>query len=376
MRNAWLALRDRLLASDGFHRFAAWFPLTRPIARREAKALFDLVAGFVYSQILFACVKLDLFRILSSGPQPLSTLAVRLSLSPDAALRLLAAAQSLRLVEERGAVNGDRMWGLGLLGGVMVSNTAVTALVEHHATLYADLRDPVALLRGEVSPMLAGYWPYANEQAQSPTHLSEERVAEYSRLMSVSQPLVAGEILDAYNFAQHRCVMDVGGGQGTFLTAAATRYPNVNFMLFDLPGVVSLARKNFEAQGLGDRVQVHGGSFFETPLPTGADAATVIRVLYDHDDHRALAILKAVHMALPAGARLLVAEPMSGTPGAESMGDAYFGFYLLAMGKGRSRSAQQLMELMARAGFTGAELQSTRLPLQVRLIVARKPGAS
>jgi demethylspheroidene O-methyltransferase len=67
---------------------------------------------------------------------------------------------------------------------------------------------------------------------------------------------------------------------------------------------------------------------------------------------------------------------MSGTPGAESMGDAYFGFYLLAMGKGRSRSAQQLMELMARAGFTGAELQSTRLPLQVRLIVARKPGAS
>ena len=152
MRNAWLALRDRLLASDGFHRFAAWFPLTRPIARREAKALFDLVAGFVYSQILFACVKLDLFRILSSGPQPLSTLAVRLSLSPDAASRLLAAAQSLRLVEERGAVNGDRMWGLGLLGGVMVSNTAVSALVEHHATLYADLRDPVALLRGEVTP--------------------------------------------------------------------------------------------------------------------------------------------------------------------------------------------------------------------------------
>ena len=376
MRHAWLALRDRLLASDRFHRFAAWFPLTRPIARREAKALFDLVAGFVYSQILFACVKLDLFRLLASGPQPLSTLSARLSLSPDAALRLLTAAQSLRLVEERGAVNGDRRWGLGLLGGVMVSNTAVSALVEHHATLYADLRDPVALLRGEVTPTLAGYWPYADEQAQSPTLLSEERVAEYSRLMSASQPLVAGEILDAYNFAQHRCVMDVGGGQGTFLMAAATRYPRVNFMLFDLPGVVSLARKNFEAQGLGGRVQVHGGSFFETPLPTGADAATVIRVLYDHDDHRALAILKAVHTALPAGARLVVAEPMSGTPGAESMGDAYFGFYLLAMGKGRSRSAQQLMELTAQAGFTGAELQSTRLPLQVRLIVARKAGAS
>ena len=372
MRATWLALRDRLLASDAFHRFAAWFPLTRPIARREAKALFDLVAGFVYSQILFSLVKLVLFRILSSGPQPLSSLSVRLSLTPDAALRLLSAAQSLRLVEERGDLQGESLWGLGMLGGVLVSNSAVTALVEHHTTLYADLRDPVALLRGEVNPSLAGYWPYADEHAQSPTLLSEERVAEYSRLMSASQPLVADEILAAYNFSQHRCVMDVGGGQGTFLMAAAKKNPKTQFLLFDLPSVVSLARKSIAREGLQDRIAVHGGSFFETPLPSGADAATVIRVLYDHDDHRALAILRAVHAALPSGARLIVAEPMSGTPGAESMGDAYFGFYLLAMGKGRSRSAERLIDLIGQAGFKHASLQSTRLPLQVRLITASR----
>ena len=44
-----------------FQRFAASFALTRPIARRRAGALFDLCAGFVYSQILFACVRLKLF---------------------------------------------------------------------------------------------------------------------------------------------------------------------------------------------------------------------------------------------------------------------------------------------------------------------------
>jgi demethylspheroidene O-methyltransferase len=365
----WLDLRDRLLASDAFHRFAAWFPLTRPIARREAKNLFDLVAGFVYSQILFACVKLDVFRILSSGPQPLSSLAVRLKLSEDAALRLLSAAESLRLVEQR----GDQQWGLGMLGGVLVSNSAVTALVEHHATLYADLRDPVALLRGETQPNLASYWPYADEKGSSPTLLSEERVAEYSQLMSASQPLVAGEILAAYPFDKHRCLMDVGGGQGTFLLAAAQRFTQLPMMLFDLPAVANLARANFETAGLGGRVTAHGGSFFETPLPTGADVATVIRVLYDHDDHRALAILKAVYAALPSGASLVVAEPMSGTPGAESMGDAYFGFYLLAMGKGRSRTAERLIELIAEAGFVSSRLHDTRLPLQTRLIVAKRP---
>lgn len=364
----WLDLRDRLLASEAFHRFAAWFPLTRPMARREAKALFDLVAGFVYSQILFACVKLDVFRILAHGPLPLAELAQNMKLTEDAALRLLSAAESLRLVEHR----GHNTWGLGMLGAVLVSNTAVTALVEHHATLYADLRDPVALLRGETDPSLARYWPYADEQAASPTLLSEERVTEYSQLMSASQPLVASEILAAYSFDKHHCLLDVGGGQGTFITAAAKRFPRLQCMLFDLPAVASLARGHFAREGFGERVKAYGGSFFETPLPAGADVASLIRVLYDHDDHRVLAILNAVHAALPAGGSLVVAEPMSDTPGAETMGDAYFGFYLLAMGKGRSRSAKRLMELIGQAGFSGAKLYPTRLPLQVRMVVAKK----
>ena len=43
------------------------FPLTRPIARRRARELFDLCAGFVYSQVLLACVRLRLFEILAEG---------------------------------------------------------------------------------------------------------------------------------------------------------------------------------------------------------------------------------------------------------------------------------------------------------------------
>jgi demethylspheroidene O-methyltransferase len=255
---------------------------------------------------------------------------------------------------------------------VLVGNTAVTALVEHHAALYADLRDPVGLLRGEVTPSLAAYWPYADEGAKnSPMQLSASHVAEYSKLMSASQPLVAHEILSAYNFSKHQQLLDVGGGEGTFLLAAAKRHPQMPMMLFDLPAVAERATAAFHREAISANAKAYGGSFFETPLPKGADLATLIRVLYDHDDHRALAILKAVRAALPAGGTLLVAEPMSGTAGAEPMGDAYFGFYLLAMGKGRARSADRLMELVRQAGFHQVTLAKTHLPLQVRMIVAR-----
>ena len=50
VRTSWVdrvfAIRDRLLANPAFHRWAASFPLTRPVARRQTQLLFDLCAGF------------------------------------------------------------------------------------------------------------------------------------------------------------------------------------------------------------------------------------------------------------------------------------------------------------------------------------------
>ena len=108
----WLATRDRLVSSERFQRWAASFPLTRPFARRRARELFDLCAGFVYSQVLLACVRLDLFGILQVSPLDARALSQRLSLPQDATDRLLAAAVSLRLVEQR----SDGRYGLGVLG--------------------------------------------------------------------------------------------------------------------------------------------------------------------------------------------------------------------------------------------------------------------
>lgn len=363
---ALLGLRDRWLASRGFQRWAGAFPLTRPIARRNARALFDLVAGFVYSQVLLACVRLRVFEILAEGPQALSLLAGRFGLTDAAALRLLDAAVSLRLVERRG---NDR-YGLGMLGAPLVGNAAIVAMIEHHAALYADLADPVALLRREAGDggALAGYWPYAG--APVPGALPPERVADYSALMSASQPLVADEILDAYPLTAHRCLLDVGGGEGRFLASAARRAPQLDLMLFDLPAVTDRARGQLAAAGLAERSKCFGGSFFHDALPRGADVASLVRVVHDHDDAAALAILRAVRTALPEGGVLLLAEPMAGTPGAEPMGDAYFGFYLLAMGKGRPRTAQQLTSMLRSAGFGRIRQLPTHLPLQTRLLRA------
>jgi demethylspheroidene O-methyltransferase len=369
LRDRWRALRNRLYANPRFHRWAAAFPLTRPVARSASRQLFDIVAGFTYSQVLFACVRLRLFERLAHTPETVGELAHHVAIPEDSLDRLLRAAASLRLLEQR----DDGRWGLGALGAPMVALPAVSAMVEHHAALYHDLADPVGLLRGERdATALAGYWPYADTATGAqPEALSADRVAEYSKLMSASQPLVAEQVLDAYPIARHRCLLDVGGGEGTFLAAAAERAPGLRLMLFDLPAVAERARARLDERGLGARAEVFGGSFFTDGLPAGADLITLVRVLFDHPDERVLTILRAARAALPADGALLVCEPMSGTPGAEAIGDAYYGMYLLAMGRGRSRTPQRLRELLLEAGFGEADLLPTRLPLQTRVMLAR-----
>jgi demethylspheroidene O-methyltransferase len=366
LASRWFAFRDGLLANPRFQNWAAGFPLTRPIAQRRAKALFDLCAGFVYSQVLQACVQLRLFDLLRDGPRTGDELAVLLSLPHADAARLLEAATALQLLQRRGP---DR-FGLGVLGAALIGNPGVTVMIEHHELLYSDLRDPVALLRRERRDTALGrLWPYA--AGERPADLRPGDVAAYSSLMAVSQPLVADDMLAAYPLGSHRCLLDLGGGDGTFLIRAAASAPGLKLMLFDLPAVAERARLHFEAAGLDSRAVAFGGDFRTGPLPAGADIVSLIRVVHDHDDDAALAILCAAWQALPPGGTLLLAEPMAATPACGGV-EAYFAFYLLAMGSGRPRRPDELTALLHTAGFTGVRLLPTRRPMLVRILLASK----
>lgn len=372
----WREWRNALLRSERFQRRLAAVPLLRLLARREAAAMFDVVAGFVYSQVLLACVRLGLLELLRTGSRPEIDLLKDLRASEagegigDEALRtLLRAAESLQLIERR----SGEAWGLGQRGAALQGLPGVLAMIEHHAVFYRDLADPLALLRGERGDTaLARYWPYA--RAAVPGTVSAEASRDYTQLMASSQGLVSAEILDAYDVSQHHSILDVGGGNGRFLLAVAERAPKAELCVFDLPAVAAQAQAQFAARGIGARARAVGGDFTRDPLPMGADLVSFVRVLHDHDDPRVERLLEAAFAALPAGGTVLIAEPLAGTAGAQRMGAAYFGLYLWAMGSGRPRTHEELADRLRRAGFTDVREHPTRVPLQTRVLTARRPG--
>jgi demethylspheroidene O-methyltransferase len=366
-RERWIAFRNNLISKPEFQRWAAKFPLTRPIARAHSEAAFDLVAGFVYSQVLLACVRLRLFDILGEGPQTTLGLAQRLSLNETATRRLLLAAVSLDLADQIGA----NLYALGALGAAFRALPSLQKMIEHHVLLYQDLADPVALLRAQnPESQLSQFWSYAANPRAKCELLTN--VDGYSALMAESQSIIAAEILGAISLDKYRCLLDVGGGDGAFLIATAPSAQHLTFKLFDLPAVITRARDRLEAAGLTSRTTFYSGSFHCDDLPRGADIITLIRVFHDHNDEEALQLLQRTYNALPAGGTLLIAEPMSGIKGAERVGDAYFGFYFAAMGSGRTRTIQEIKGFLRTAKFTSAEEVPVRVPIITGLVVAKK----
>ena len=230
----------------------------------------------------------------------------------------------------------------------MLGNPSIADFVAHHALLYDDLRDPVALLRGQTTTKLSQFWPYAEDRPGQPSRTGsagedrDGRYAAYSDLMAA----VAGA--DRRGRARRRSPDAL---HAVFSTSAAAKAcspppppaarPTSKLKLFDLPAG-GRARETAAHGRLGSKAACEpvGGSFLTDPLPEGADIVSLVRVLHDHDDESALAILRARAPRLHDGGSVLIAEPMAETPGAEPIGDAYFGFYLLAMGRGRARSAE------------------------------------
>lgn len=357
--------RNRLVASRGFQRWAARFPLTRGIARRDGEAIFDLVAGFVHSQVLFALVQTRLLHHLRDGKLSPRQMSGLIDMPADRAEVLAQAATALGLMTR----TRKGFYGLSQKGAALIGVPGLEAMIRHHDVLYRDLADPVALLRGETEPELAGFWPYVFGEG---ARMDPEIAARYSDLMADSQGLVAEDTLRTVSLKGVSCLMDVGGGSGAFLSAALAAHPRLRGMLFDLPQVAPSAAARFDRAGLSGRIAISSGSFREQDLPGGADAISLVRVLYDHSDDTVRLLLARAFAALPVGGKLIVSEPMSGGAQPERAGDAYFALYTLAMGTGRTRSAAQIAQLLQEAGFDEVTAHRATRPFVTSVVSARR----
>jgi hypothetical protein len=104
-----------------------------------------------------------------------------------------------------------------------------------------------------------------------------------------------------------------------------------------------------------DRIEFVAGSFFEW-VPEG-DAYVLSGILHDWPDEDAARILRTIHAAAPAHARLLINESVI-RPGNDADGAKWLDLLMLVLAGGRERDETQWRELLEGTGFRVESLES------------------
>jgi len=82
--NSWhdrfLQWLEQLYANPTLYKLSLTNPLTRWVTRRRTQKLFDLMAGFVHTQVMLGCIRLDLFKMLHKSPADMKQIAQRVQM--------------------------------------------------------------------------------------------------------------------------------------------------------------------------------------------------------------------------------------------------------------------------------------------------------
>jgi hypothetical protein len=154
-----------------------------------------------------------------------------------------------------------------------------------------------------------------------------------------------------YPFKEVTTICDVGGGRGTLVSELLLRHSHLRATLVDNAGVLDLARDLLAHRGVGDRVTLTPGNFFER-VPGGSDLYLLKNVLHDWDDARSIAILKTVRAAMQPGQKILIIESFIDRSRPDPMVSGADMQMMMVCGEGRERTGQDFRALLAAAGFT------------------------
>lgn len=344
----------KLIATPSLQNRVSRLPIINRFARRDGEAVFDIMMGFINSQVLMALVRLNIIEHLSKQSADLTELADLCDVPQDRMKILCRAGVALGLLKIR-----KTRVRLSRKGAVFAAVPGLAQLVDHHEILYRDLTQAKDFFRGSTDPALAGFWPYVFTQGND---LDAAEAARYSQLMTDTQSLVAHDTLDGLNIGSAKSWLDVGGGSGAFIGHVAQKFPHLDCAVFDIVPKLS-PDESFER---------HVGSFKTESLPAEYDVISVIRVLYDHNDTTVQNLLGKIYTALPKDGQIIVSEPMLGHPSPTPAGDVYFAIYTLAMQTGKTRSSPELIEIMKDIGFSDIKFKRGNRPFVTSTITARK----
>jgi len=321
--------------------------------------ILELARSFQAACVLAAAADLDLFRALAGEPMPAATLARRLPADERATTVLLDALAALSLLDKQGGVYSVPAPVAGALG--RTGEGSLLSMVQHQANC---LRRWAAL----ASTVKAGK-PCG--RASSVRGEAADLEAFVLAMNDISGP-IADAMIHHIEPLEFRCLLDVGGGSGTWTVAFLRACPSGRAILFDLPEAIPLARRRFGEAGLAERVSLAAGDFYRDALPPGADLAWVSAIVHQNSREENRELFRKVGAALAEGGRIAIRDILMEPSRTEPVAGALFAVNMLVGSEGGGTyTVEELREDLEATGFRDVAV-AHREPTMSSILVARK----
>ncbi len=317
-----------------------------------------LLTGYWTTQMVYVAAKLKLADLLAASPRTAEELAKSTETDPPSLYRLLRALASIGIFAE----DDQRRFTLTPLAECIRSELpgsqhalAVMSGEEHYKAwgelLYSVQTGKIAFDKLYGMPV----FDYLSQNVEQAKNFDAAMVGIHGRESEA--------MTDAYDLSGIKVLADIGGGNGSLLTAVLKKNPHLRGLLYDLPGVTERAKAALEAAGVSHRVEILGGSFFES-IPSGADAYLMRHIIHDWDDEKATLILKNIHKEIAPDGKLLLIEGVI-PPGNEPNFGKLLDLTMLTIPGGKERTEAEYRTLFAAGGFRLTRIVPTTAEVSV-----------
>jgi hypothetical protein len=301
------------------------------------QSMVRLFMGYIPTRVIYAAAKLELTDHIGDDGASAQDVAQKINVDPAALYRVMRVLAGLGVLRQD---DNDQFY-VTPFGETLRRDSPQSVrdyAIYSHECVYDAFRGITDSVRTG-QPVIDDFFGFlrANPEQESIFHAG----------MSNRGRVETAAILDVYKFSQPQVVVDVGGGNGAFLSAFLAVYELGSGVLVDQPSAIEAAKAG--RGGPLPRCQLVAQDFFED-VPPGGDTYILKRILFDWTDEEALRILKNCRRAMNRDARLLIIEPLIGPSNKQCPAHLYDMTFLVML-HGRLRTADEYSGLLGETGF-------------------------
>jgi hypothetical protein len=309
----------------------------------------DLISAFIPARLVYLAAELGIADLIANGLSTAEALAERTGTHAPALYRMLRALCAYGVFDE--PIPGQ--FGLGPMGAQLRSE--VSGSVRNFARFFGDQRTWKCLaelehtMRTGETGMRRAFGSTGFEYLA--THPAEASI--FNAAMGEVARHAARAAIAQYDFSRFRIILDVGGGNGTFLAEILRTATLAAGILFDVPAGLTEAKETLLRADVASRCTVMPGDFFKS-VPPGADLMILKNVIHNWNNEQAAAILSQCRTAASSQSRLLLIErvmPEKMTVSEANQRGATLDIRMLTVAGGLERTEDEYRNMLVAARF-------------------------